>query len=100
MIDQGNQACFMKDKKGYLPAHVACSRHSSPEKLRMLLAVNPGALFERTEDGDTLMDLARKTATKTHPSNALKDEIARQLSAMQHQAPPHAVTVASFSCHA
>lgn len=79
MIDQGGQACFMKDKKGYLPAHVACSRHCSPEKLRMLLAVNPGALFDKTNDGNTLLDLAKKQATKSHPNYALIEELNRQL---------------------
>lgn len=68
----------MKDKKGYLPAHVAASRHCSPEKLRMLLAVNPGSLRETTADGETLMTLATSTATKSHPNYALIDELHRQ----------------------
>jgi hypothetical protein len=79
MIDNGAEACFMKDKKGYLPAHVACSRHCSPEKLRMLLAVNPAALYETTNEGKTLLDLANQTATKSHPNYALIDELQRQL---------------------
>jgi hypothetical protein len=78
MVDHGAQACFMKDKKGWLPAHVACSRHCSPEKLRMLLAVNPGALYERTNQGETLSDLAKSTATKSHPNYALIEEVNRQ----------------------
>ena len=69
----------MRDKKGYLPAHVACSRHCSPEKLRMLLAVNPGSLYERTNDGRTLLDLAKAKATKSHPNYALVDELNRQI---------------------
>ena len=79
MIDEGQQACFMKDRKEWLPAHVACSRHCSPEKLRMLLDVYPGALFARTSNGETLLDLAKSTATKSHPNYALIDEINRQL---------------------
>lgn len=79
MITHGGKACFMKDKKGYLPAHVACSRHCSPEKLRMLLAVNPQALFDKTNDGNTLLDLAEKEATKSHPNYALIEELNRQL---------------------
>lgn len=75
----------MKDKKGWLPAHVACSRHSSPEKLRMLLDVYPGALFARTNVGESLLDLAKSTATKSHPNYALIDEINRQLSAAYNQ---------------
>jgi hypothetical protein len=79
MIDNGSQACFMKDKKGLLPAHVACMRHCSPDKLRMLLAVNPGALVEPTNAGETLLILATKSATKAHPNYALIDELNRQL---------------------
>jgi hypothetical protein len=78
MVDQGAQACFMKDKKGYLPAHVAASRHCSPEKLRMLLAVNPDSLVDATADGETLLSLATSTATKSHPNYALIEELHRQ----------------------
>ena len=53
MIHYGKKACFMRDKNGFLPAHVACSRHVSPEKLGMLLEVNPTSLFVTTEDGKT-----------------------------------------------
>lgn len=73
----------MKDKKGWLPAHVACSRHCSPQKLKMLLAVNPGALYETTENGETLLSLATSTATKSHPNYALIDEINKQLNQVQ-----------------
>ena len=72
----------MRDKKGFLPAHVACSRHCSPQKLRMLLAVHPGSLHEKTNEGHTLLDLATSTATKSHPNYALVDELNRQ---MQHR---------------
>lgn len=79
MIQYGPQACFMRDKKGYLAAHVACSRHCSPEKLRMLLAVNPESLVTRTNDGQTLLSLAIGTATKSHPNYALIDAIRTKL---------------------
>jgi hypothetical protein len=79
MIEHGSDACFMRDKKGYLPAHVACSRHCSPQKLRMLISVNPASLHERTDKGDTLLSLATKMATKSHPNYALIDELNRQL---------------------
>jgi hypothetical protein len=79
MIEHGSDACFKRDKKGYLPAHVACSRHCSPQKLRMLLSVNPASLYEKTEEGGTLLSLATKTATKSHPNYALIDELNRQL---------------------
>jgi len=79
MIENGPQACFMKDKKGYLPAHVACSRHCSPEKLRMLLNVNPKSLYSTTNDGKTLLSLAQSTATKSHPNFALIEELHQQL---------------------
>jgi Ankyrin repeats (many copies) len=75
MIQAGAKACFMKDRKGYLPAHVACSRHCSPEKLQMLLNVNPASLFATTNDGHTLLSLATSTATKSHPNYALIDEL-------------------------
>ena len=79
MIQYGPQACFMRDKKGYLPAHVACSRHCSPEKLRMLLAVNPESLMSKTNDGQTLLSLAINTATKSHPNYALIDALRTKL---------------------
>ena len=80
MIQRGRKACVMKDKKGYLPAHVACSRHCSPEKLRMLLEANPAALHDKTSDGHTLLTLAKTTATKSHPNFALIKELETMLS--------------------
>lgn len=86
----------MKDKKGYLPAHIACSRHCSPEKLRMLLSVNPTALYDKTNRGETLLTLATSTATKAHPNYALIDELNRQLAAPPSALyPPPAVPFAS-----
>jgi hypothetical protein len=79
MIQYGQKACFMKDKKEFLPAHVACSRHCSPEKLQMLLRVNPNALKCTTKDGSTLLSLATTSATKSHPNYALIDELRRKL---------------------
>ena len=79
MIHYGRQACFMRDKKGFLPIHVACSRHCSPEKLEMLLRVNPNSLFTETNDGRSLLDLAKSKATKSHPNYALISDIERRL---------------------
>mmetsp|Transcript_13925 Transcript_13925/g.29319 ORF Transcript_13925/g.29319 Transcript_13925/m.29319 type:complete len:663 (-) Transcript_13925:431-2419(-) len=79
MIHYGREACFMRDKNGFLPAHVACSRHCSLEKLKMLLDVNPGALFEKTNDGKTPLDLAKLKATKSHPNVALITDIERRV---------------------
>lgn len=45
----------------------------------MLLDVNPKALFAKTKSGDTLMSLAKKTATKSHPNYALIDMLEREL---------------------
>jgi hypothetical protein len=81
MIQHGRHACYKRDRKGYLPAHVACSRHCSPEKLRLLLAVYQGALYETTNDGATLLSLATKTATRSHPNYALLNELRVQLDA-------------------
>jgi hypothetical protein len=82
MIQNGPQACFMKDKKGYLPAHVACSRHCSPEKLRMLLHVHPESLLAKTNDGQTLLSLAIGMATRSHPNYALIDALRSQMEKM------------------
>ncbi len=79
MVQNGREACFMKDKKGFLPAHVACSRHCSPEKLHMLLKINRGALTAKTNAGDTLLSLAIKSATRSHPNYALIDDLKRRL---------------------
>jgi hypothetical protein len=79
MVDQGAKACFLKDSKGWLPVHVACSRHCSPEKLLMLLQVHPECLYATTNDGQTPLSLAKSTATKTHPNQKLIKEIKKQL---------------------
>jgi hypothetical protein len=79
LIQRGRRSCFMIDKKGFLPAHVACSRHCSPKKLNMLLRVNPDSLFAMTSSGDTLLSLATKTATKSHPNYALINDIRSRL---------------------
>mmetsp|Transcript_11448 Transcript_11448/g.21163 ORF Transcript_11448/g.21163 Transcript_11448/m.21163 type:complete len:447 (+) Transcript_11448:521-1861(+) len=94
MIQEGLRACFMKDRKGYLPVHVACSRHCSPEKLQMLLDVNPSSLVAKTNDGDTLLSLAIKTATKSHPNYALIDDLRRRLdlNGVLHHYIPHRVS--------
>jgi hypothetical protein len=46
----------------------------------MLLSIHPGALFEETFDGHSLLSLATSTATKSHPNYALIDELNRQMS--------------------
>lgn len=89
MIDNGPQACYVKDKKGFLPAHVACSRHCSIDKLRLLLQVNRQALFEKTLDGDTLLDLAMKNSTRSHPNVSLKQELKRWLQTMDQERGPN-----------
>lgn len=85
MIRAAPIACSMKDKKGYLPAHVASSRHCSPEKLLMVLDVYPQALHETTNDGHTLLSLAETTSTISHPNHSLIDEIKKQLYEENHQ---------------
>jgi hypothetical protein len=91
MIQYGRRACFMRDKKGFLPAHVACSRHCSPEKLEMLLQVNSASLFAETHDGRTLLVLAKSTATKSHPNYALISEIERRVKIASSSASPSTV---------
>jgi hypothetical protein len=81
MVQHGKEACFMVDKNGWLPAHIACSRHCSTEKLELLLEVNPNAIDAITYNGDnngggdTLLSLAKSTATKTHPNYTLIQHI-------------------------
>jgi hypothetical protein len=79
IIEKGPSACFMRDKKGYLPVHVACTRHCSPEKLDMLLTVNPASLLERTGDGATILQLAKSNKTASHPNQTLIEDIERRL---------------------
>ena len=71
MVENGRDACSMKDSKGNLPAHIACSRHCSVEKLKLLLEVNPRALYATTNKGETLITLAHSTATTHHPNHSL-----------------------------
>lgn len=92
MIESCPEATLMKDKKGYLPAHVACSRHCSPEKLKVLLLANPSALYDTTHAGQTLLSLAKATATKSHPNFALIDALTV---AMRKTPDPHQKTTES-----
>jgi len=64
MIENGLQACYMKDAKGRLPIHVACEHGCSLNEFWMLLAANPGAVREVTSDGRTLLSLAECTQYK------------------------------------
>ena len=81
MLTLRPDAAKMRDKKGWLPIHVATSRHCSPEKLDMLLEAYPESLAETTNDGKTPLMLAKSTATKQHPNRtllkALEDKIKR-----------------------
>lgn len=71
MVQMGKQATAMSDKNGWLPIHVACSRHCSPEKLLLLLNIYPESFYIKTNDGDTPMSLATSTATSSHPNHKL-----------------------------
>jgi len=99
MIQRGKQSCFMIDKKGFLPVHVACSRHCSPEKLDMLLQVNPNSLTAITNNGDTLLSLASKTATKSHPNYALVNDIRRRLNLSAAATALPSATVDPYTVH-
>ena len=66
----------MRDKDGFLPAHIACSHEESgryfpPKKLEVLLGVNPDALFAKTSDERTLLTLAKGTETASQPNYEL-----------------------------
>jgi hypothetical protein len=45
----------------------------------MLLKVHKAALTAKTNDGDTLLGLAIKSATRSHPNYALIDDLKRRL---------------------
>jgi Ankyrin repeats (many copies) len=75
MVDLGADACFMKDKHGYLPAHVACRNHTSVDNLRLLLAVNPAAVNCKTEDDHNLLDLALHYKNDKYSNCALIKEL-------------------------
>ena len=79
MIQNCPRACFIPDKKGLLPAHVGCSRHCTEEKLELLLSANPASLFAETNDGRSLLEVAKTTATKAHPNLALIGLIERKI---------------------
>jgi hypothetical protein len=79
MLSKGRKACFMRDSKGYLPIHIACSRHASPCKIAMLLDINAASLHSKTDEGESCLDLAVKTATKSHPNYALIDDLQKRL---------------------
>ena len=79
IIERGLEATRMVDKKKWLPIHVACSRHCSPEKLNMLLEAYPESLNAMTGDGKSLLHLAKKTATKSHPNYALIAELEKHM---------------------
>lgn len=85
LIDRGTNALFLKDKKGWLPLHVAISRHCSPEKLHMLLKANPESLHAKTDLGESLLDLAKTTATQSHPNYALVAELKKCYGGGKHE---------------
>lgn len=74
------EACRMTDRKGVLPAHIACNCHGTLETLRALLSAYPKALFAKTSNGRTLLGLAKSSATDKSPNFALIQEIKRQMS--------------------
>ena len=81
MIQRGKPALLRKDKRGWLPIHVACSRHVSIQKLQLLLDAFPFSVLETTSEGKNVVDLAKESATSKHPNVQLVD---RLKSAMQN----------------
>lgn len=79
MLSMGKQAAKITDKNGYLPAHIAASRHVSPSKLQMLLNANPDCITQRSNDGSTLLSLAQTTATKSHPNYRLIESLKKAM---------------------
>ena len=91
----GRKACFMKDHNGYLPIHIACSRHASPSKIAMLLDINPASLHAITDKGESCLALAEKNATKSHPNYALIDDLRKRLRSSGTYIPNHPAAVSS-----
>ncbi|KAL3914137.1 MAG: hypothetical protein SGILL_006219 [Bacillariaceae sp.] len=81
LLQMAKKACFMRDSKGFLPIHIACSRHASPHKIAMLLDINPASLHATTDDGQSCLALAENLATKSHPNYALIDDLRKRLRA-------------------
>lgn len=79
MLSTGKRAAKIKDKNGYLPAHIAASRHVSPDKLQMLLNANPDSISARTDDGRTLLSLAKSSATESHPNYRLIEALKKAM---------------------
>ena len=71
IIDAYPEACGITDLSGYLPAHIGCRRNTSPHKLDMLLARYPQALEALTNNKESLLDLARISASTKHPNRSL-----------------------------
>ncbi|KAL3939218.1 MAG: hypothetical protein SGARI_001450, partial [Bacillariaceae sp.] len=71
MLQVAPGSAAVKDKKGYLPLHIACSTKCSLRKVEMLLQAYPESISETTNDGDTPLALAIGTATDCHPNEAL-----------------------------
>jgi Ankyrin repeats (many copies) len=88
----GKSACFMKDKQGFLPIHIACSRHCSPDKLELLLEANPASLRATTYEGHTPLSLAESTATKSHPNYTLICALKKVLGRTDNKTPMYGQT--------
>jgi len=108
MIAMGPAACFLRDGNGHLPVHIAVSRHCSKEKLDILLEVSPSSLFATTREGESLLDLAKSKATKSHPNKNLIRELKERLASWngdrvynepRMEAVNNVVLTASFSSH-
>ena len=101
MLDQGGSTALgIPDKNGYLPAHIACSRNCSREKIEMLLAAYPASLTAETNDGDTLLSLARSTATALRPNHSLIAAIKEALQGVRYTANEAQETESnSFQCN-
>ena len=79
MLTLRPEAAKMRDKQGWLPIHIACSRHCSLVSLHLLIDAFPESIRETTGNEKTPLMLARSTATKTHPNRALIEELTKRL---------------------
>jgi hypothetical protein len=60
ILKKGQTACRVRDRDGFLPAHVACKCLCSVNVLRVVVAANPLAIFVETNDRSTCLSLAEE----------------------------------------
>jgi hypothetical protein len=68
ILKKGQTACRVRDRDGFLPAHVACKYLCSVNVLRVVVAANPLAIFVETNDRSTCLSLAEEETARKEES--------------------------------